>query len=276
MTDPRLSPLPRAMTIAGSDSGAGAGIQADLKTFAALGVYGTSAIVAITAQNTRHVLAIAEVPEEVVAAQIDAVMDDIGTDAVKTGMLSSAPIIATVADRIHAWGIDKVVVDPVMVAKSGDHLLQPAAVSTLKQEILPLALVVTPNLPEAEVLSGQPVTSEDEIRRAAAIIHDLGPRYVVIKGGHRDRNPTDLVFDGVTYTELPGEWIETENTHGTGCTYSSAIAAYLAHGFSPLDAISQAKSFVTEALRAGYRIGEGHSPVNHFFAAQFGAAPTKA
>lgn len=264
---------PRAMTIAGSDSGAGAGIQADLKTFAALGVYGTSTIVAITAQNTRGVLAIAEVPDEVVAAQIDAVMDDIGADAVKTGMLSSASIISTVADRLHAWGIENVVVDPVMVAKSGDHLLHPSAIDTLKRELLPLALVVTPNLPEAGVLSGLPVGTNDEIRAAAAAIHALGPRFVVMKGGHRDRNPTDLVYDGTDYTELPGAWIETANTHGTGCTFSSAIAAWLAHGLPPVDAISRAKSFVTEALRASYPIGQGHSPVNHFFAAQFGAAP---
>ncbi len=273
MTDEghRGSSLPRAMTIAGSDSGAGAGIQADLKTFAALRVYGTSAIVAVTAQNTRGVLAIAEVPEEVVAAQIDAIMDDIGADAVKTGMLSSASIIATVADRLRAWGIDKIVVDPVMVAKSGDHLLQPSAVSTLNRELLPLAMVVTPNLPEAEVLTGLPVTTDSDIRRAAAAIHELGPRFVVIKGGHRERNPIDVIFDGDGYTELPGEWIDTANTHGTGCTYSSAIAGWLAHGLSPLEAISRAKSFVTDALRASYPIGGGHSPVNHFYAARFSA-----
>jgi hydroxymethylpyrimidine/phosphomethylpyrimidine kinase len=269
---PLLGSIPKALTIAGSDSGAGAGIQADLKTFAALGVYGTSALTAITAQNTRAVLAVAEVPEEVVALQIDAVLEDIGADAVKTGMLSSPSIIETVADRIEAWGIEHLVVDPVMVAKSGDRLLQVEAIDALKRRLLPLAKIVTPNIAEAEVIAGRSIQNDDDAKSAAAAIGDLGPHYVVLKGGHRDGEPIDLVFDGDLFIELSAERIETTNTHGTGCTFSAAIAAYLARGVEPIEAIREAKLFVTSALRASYRIGDGHSPVNHFF----GVAPSVA
>lgn len=258
--------VPKVMTIAGSDSGAGAGIQADLKTFAAIGCYGTSVLTTVTAQNTRGVYAIAEVPEEVVIAQIDVVMEDIGAAAAKTGMLSSAAIIGNVTDRLEAWGIRRLVVDPVMVAKSGDHLLQPNAVEALKRELLPLAHIVTPNIPEAGVLSGMPITNDQHAREAARAIHALGPDYVVIKGGHRGGSPVDLVFDGTNMTEIPGRRIDTANTHGTGCTFSAAIAAYLAHGDAALTAIERAKQFISSALEASYAIGEGHSPVNHFFA----------
>lgn len=256
---------PKAMTIAGSDSGAGAGIQADLKTFAALGVYGTSVLTAITAQNTQSVLAIAEVPEEVIALQIDGVMEDIGASAIKTGMLSSASIIDTIADRLEAWGVPNLVVDPVMVAKSGDALLQANAVRSLATNLLPLALVVTPNIPEAEVLAKREIRGEEDAREAAKAIAELGPRYVVIKGGHRGGEPVDLVYDGSGYAEFAADRVDTENTHGTGCTFSAAIAAYLAHGLAPLDAISTAKEYLTGALRASYKIGAGHSPVNHFY-----------
>jgi hydroxymethylpyrimidine/phosphomethylpyrimidine kinase len=254
------------MTIAGSDSGGGAGIQADLKTFAALGVYGTSALTAVTAQNTRGVYAVAEVPEEVVAAQIDVVLEDIGADAVKTGMLSSASIVETVASRIEAWGVDRLVVDPVMVAKGGHPLLHKRAVAALQEQLLPLALVVTPNLPETEILSRITVDSPDTAREAARIIASFGPRYVVVKGGHRQGDATDLVFDGETFTEFSAERIDTPHTHGTGCSYSAAIAAYLAHGLPPLAAIDAAKIWLTSAIRAGYPIGGGQSPVNHFHA----------
>lgn len=268
--DSTIGPLvPKAMTIAGSDSGAGAGIQADLKTFAALGVYGTSVLTAITAQNTRGVYAIAEVPEEVVAAQIDCVLEDIGAGAIKTGMLSSAPIIEAVVDRLQAWGIAQLVVDPVMVAKSGDQLLQPSAVHALRTLLLPLALIVTPNLPEAEVLSGRTIASRTDAYAAAAAIAELGPKYVVIKGGHQDGPPVDLIFDGLTTIELTAERIDTRHTHGTGCTFSAAIAAYLARGYPPVQAISAAKAYLTEALRTSFAIGEGHSPVNHFHAIRF-------
>ena len=256
--------IPKALTIAGSDSGGGAGIQADLKTFAALGVYGTSAITAVTAQNTRMVLAIAEVPEDVVALQIDGVLEDIGAGAIKTGMLSGASIIDAVADRLEAWGIENLVVDPVMISKTGDALLQANAVRSLVTKLLPLALIVTPNLHEAEVLSKRQITSDDDVKSAANAIHALGPRYVVIKGGHRDGPPTDLVFDGQHYVEFSADRVDTTNTHGTGCTFSAAIAAYLALGLGPLESIRLAKEYLTGALRASYSIGAGHSPVNHF------------
>ena len=260
------TPPPKAMTIAGSDSGGGAGIQADLKTFAALGVYGTSVLTAVTAQNTRGVFAVAEVPEEVIALQIDVVLEDIGADAVKTGMLSSASIVRTVADRLEAWGVANLVVDPVMVAKGGHPLLQESAVAALKEHLLPLAMVVTPNIPEAEILSGLAIPSLAAAREAARAIAALGPRIVVVKGGHLAGDATDLVFDGETFTELRAERIDTRNTHGTGCTFSAAIAALLARGFSPLEAIGEAKRWLTEAIRRGYAIGAGHSPVNHFHA----------
>ena len=256
------------MTIAGSDSGAGAGIQADLKTFAAHGVYGTSVITAVTAQNTTSVLAIAEVPEEVIVHQIDGVMDDIGADAVKTGMLSSASIIEVVADRIDAWGVSNVVVDPVMVAKSGDALLHPTAVRALVKNLLPLALVVTPNIPEAQVLSGKSIDDAASEEEAARIIAALGPRFVVIKGGHRDSaEAVDLIYDGTSFERIAGPRIHTANTHGTGCTFSAAIAANLALGAAPDLAIRQAKHYLTEAIRESFAIGAGHSPVNHFFVA---------
>src|SRR5437879_818644 len=204
------------MTIAGSDSGGGAGIQADLKTFQALGVYGTSALTAITAQNTLGVFAVHEIPTEVIAAQIDAVATDIGVDAAKTGMLSSAEIITAVAERIRHWGFDRLVVDPVMVAKSGDRLLREDAVQALISELLPLAMVLTPNVPEAEVLVGRSLETEDQIRQAASDIVDLGPRAVVMKGGHRVGSiATDLLFDGRSFHVFESERIDTPNTHGT-------------------------------------------------------------
>jgi len=255
------------MTIAGSDSGAGAGIQADLKTFAAHGVYGTSVLTAVTAQNTTSVLAIAEVPEEVIVHQIDGVMEDIGADAIKTGMLSAASIIEVVADRIEAWGVVNLVVDPVMVAKSGDALLQPTAVRSMVKLLLPLALVVTPNIPEAEVLSGKRIVDQTTEEEAARIIAGLGPKFVVIKGGHRDsRDATDLIYDGESFERISGPRIETANTHGTGCTFSAAIAANLALGVDPMTAIVRAKEYLSGALRESFPIGAGHSPVNHFHA----------
>jgi len=260
------------MTIAGSDSGGGAGIQADLKTFAALGVYGTSVLTAITAQNTRSVLAVAEVPEEVIALQIDGVMEDIGASAIKTGMLSSASIIATVSDRLEAWGISSLVVDPVMVAKSGDALLQANAIRSLAMQLLPLALIVTPNIPEAEVLSRLEIHGDDDAREAAKAIAALGPKYVVVKGGHRGGDPIDLVFDGDGFHEFETRRVDTDNTHGTGCTFSAAIAAFLAREFEPLEAIASAKDYLTGALRDSYPVGSGHSPVNHFFNVRFAEA----
>lgn len=263
-TVPARARTPRALTIAGSDSGAGAGIQADLKTFAALGVYGCSAITAITAQNTLGVQAYEEVSIPLIEAQIDAVMEDIGADAAKTGMLSSAPIIAAVAERARKWNL-RLVVDPVMVAKGGDSLLQPEAVQSLKTLLLPLAEVVTPNLPEAEVLLGRRIETLDAMRDAARAVRDLGPRHVVIKGGHREEQPVDVYFDGESFVELWAERIQTPHTHGTGCTFSSAIAAYLARGASVADAVTGAKVYITQAIRFAPGIGHGHGPVAHFW-----------
>ena len=254
-----------ALTIAGSDSGAGAGIQADLKTFAAFEVYGASALTAVTAQNTLGVTAIEELSPSLVAGQIDAVVGDLGVDAVKTGMLSSAAIIEVVAGRLRAHGLERVVVDPVMVAKGGDRLLREDAVAALTRLMLPLALVVTPNAGEAEVLSGHAVHSVRDAREAARAVSAMGPRYVVVKGGHFGEDAVDVVFDGERFTELPAKRVPTTSTHGTGCTFSSAIAAGLAHG-RPLEAaIADAKRYVTEAILAAFPVGAGHGPLHHFY-----------
>jgi hydroxymethylpyrimidine/phosphomethylpyrimidine kinase len=253
-----------ALTIAGSDSGGGAGIQADLKTFSALGVYGTSALTAITAQNTRAVTAVFELPSEVVAAQIDAVVADIGADAVKTGMIASSELIRVVAGRVREHRLSPLVVDPVMVAKSGDRLLREEAVEALRRELVPLATVVTPNLPEAGVLVGRAVRSPDEMRAAAADIVGLGARSVVVKGGHLAGDPVDVFYDGERYLELPARRVETSSTHGTGCTFASAIAALLARGQDLEAAIRGAKAYLTAAIEQAYPIGHGHGPVHHF------------
>jgi hydroxymethylpyrimidine/phosphomethylpyrimidine kinase len=251
------------MTIAGSDSGGGAGIQADLKTFQALGVYGASTLTAVTAQNTLGVRAVHEIPTDIIAAQIDAVVEDIGVDAAKTGMLSSAEIIATVAERVRHWRLDRLVVDPVMVAKSGDRLLREDAVQALVRDLLPLAAVLTPNLPEAEVLVGRQLESDEDIRQAARDILDLGPRAVVMKGGHRQGDATDVFFDGHAFHTFSAPRIETPNTHGTGCTFSAAISAGLARGMDVLDAVGAAKHYLTEAIRHSQPLGSGHGPVAH-------------
>jgi len=256
--------IARALTIAGSDSGGGAGIQADMKTFAALGVYGLSALTAITAQNTQRVLAAQDLPPELVEAQIDAVLEDIGADAAKTGMLSSPAIIEVVARCVSRWNL-RLVVDPVMVAKGGDRLLQPEAITTLSTVLLPLAEVITPNLYEAEVLIGQRIETLDDMRAAAQAIFKLGPRYVVVKGGHRAADPVDVYFDGKRFAELRAERISTRHTHGTGCTFSAAIAAFMARGLPVDTAIADAKSYITQAIRHAPGLGSGYGPVGHFW-----------
>jgi len=258
--------VPRTLTIAGSDSGAGAGIQADLKTFAALGVYGTTALTAVTAQNTVGVRAMTALSPDLVAAQIDAVLEDIGADAAKTGMLADASIIKTVAARIRAHGVTQLVVDPVMIAKSGDRLLREDAVQALCEELLPLALVVAPNLPEAAVLAGMSIESRADLEEAARRISARGARYVLIKGGHAPGAPTDVLFDGEEFVDFPGRRVATTSTHGTGCTLSAAIAAYLARGASVVEAVGLAKAYVTAALGAARPLGQGHGPLHHLFA----------
>ena len=259
------SPVPKALTIAGSDSGGGAGIQADLKTFSALGVYGSSVITALTAQNTKDVVEVLETPVEMVRAQFDAVMSDIGADAVKTGMLSSAEIIAEVAAGVRRFGIDNLVVDPVMVAKSGDRLLREDAVGAVLELLLPLTFIVTPNIPEAEVLSGRTILSQAEMVEAARAIHERGARIVVVKGGHLQGDAVDIVFDGSNVERFASPRVNTKNTHGTGCTFSAAITARLAAGRSALDAIADAKHYLYGALLNSYEVGAGHSPVHHFY-----------
>jgi hydroxymethylpyrimidine/phosphomethylpyrimidine kinase len=254
------------LTIAGSDSGGGAGIQADLKTFAALGVYGASAITAVTAQDTQHVYGVVEMEPSFVAQQIDAVLGDIGANAVKTGMLANAAIIEAVAGRLRHWGVLTLVVDPVMVAKGGDSLLRDDAVDALRQHLLPLATVVTPNLPEAEVLVGGKLSTWDDIREAAREIASWGAANVVIKGGHGEGDVvTDLLFDGSDFREYSASRVDTQSTHGTGCTFASAIAATLAKGETVEHSVMAAKAYVTKALQNAYPLGHGHGPVHHFY-----------
>jgi hydroxymethylpyrimidine/phosphomethylpyrimidine kinase len=268
---PSRRSVPVALTIAGSDSGGGAGIQADLKTFAALGVYGASAITAITAQNTQAVSAVFELPPDLISAQIDAVVSDIGADAVKTGMLSSAAIIEAVAAKAREHELRPLVVDPVMVAKSGDRLLREDAVDALRTQLLPLATVLTPNLPEAEVLLGRTLASWDDVRAGARELVALGAQSVVIKGGHlpaeagRDSPATDIFFDGEEFREFTAPRVDTTNTHGTGCTFASAIAAALAKGSDLRGAVALGKAYVTKALQSAYPLGHGHGPVHHFY-----------
>jgi hydroxymethylpyrimidine/phosphomethylpyrimidine kinase len=257
--------LPVALTIAGSDSGGGAGIQADLKTFAALGVHGTSAITAITAQNTIGVTDILELPVELVRKQIAAVVDDIGVQAAKTGMLASAAIIEAVAEAVREHRLSLLVVDPVMVAKGGAKLLRDDAIDALREQLIPLAAVVTPNLPEAEVLLGRRIASLDERKQAARDLVALGASAAVVKGGHAE-DATDVYFDGSQMIELRAERIDTVNTHGSGCVFSAAITAWLARGADPLQATGEAKSFITQAIANSLEIGHGHGPVNPMFA----------
>jgi hydroxymethylpyrimidine kinase/phosphomethylpyrimidine kinase len=255
--------MPIALTIAGSDSGGGAGIQADLKTFAALGVYGASVITSVTAQNTLEVTGIHDLPAEFVVLQLDTVVRDLPVDAIKTGMLSNPAIIRAVSERLNALGIRRLVVDPVMVAKGGAALLRKEAEAELIQGLLPLASVVTPNLGEAEVLAAMPIRNLSDMEQAARRIYEQGPRNVVVKGGHLEGPPVDVLFDGRTFQYFEGERIETKSLHGTGCTFASAIAAELAKGAEVVDAVRSAKAFITEAIRLAEPIGHGFGPTHH-------------
>lgn len=264
---PMNQKIPCALTIAGSDSGGGAGIQADLKTFTAFGVFGMSVLTSITAQNTQSVLGINDLSPEFVELQIDAVLSDIGVDAVKTGMLSNEGIISVVAKKVKQYGIERLVIDPVMRAKGGDVLLRPEAEKALADELLPLAFIITPNLPEAEALSRMEISSVEGMREAARKIKSLGPQYVLVKGGHLEGTPesTDILYDGDYFYSFSSPRIETKNTHGTGCTYSSAICAGLAKGLYIMEAIGNAKNYVTEAIRRSFNLGKGHGPLNHMW-----------
>ncbi len=260
----------RVLTIAGSDSGGGAGIQADLKTFAALECYGMSAVTALTAQNTLGVSAIHPVPPEFAAAQIAAVFEDIGADAVKIGMLYSARLIRVVAEQLRKYEARHIVLDPVMVAQSGDRLLEDDAVGAIREHLMPLAEVVTPNVPEAEVLAGRRITGTADMEAAGQDLARYGSEAVLLKGGHlEEADSSDRLYlcRENRWVTFPAERIASRNTHGTGCTLSSAIAAHLARGEDLEAAVRQAKIYITAALRAGaaYRLGTGHGPVHHFF-----------
>ena len=255
-----------ALTIAGSDSGGGAGIQADLKTFAAHRVYGTSALTAVTAQNTRGVRAWTAISPDLVRAQIDAVAEDIGVEAVKLGMLTNAAIVAVVAAAIRSLRLPNVVLDPVMIAKGGDRLLEEDAVTAIRTSLLPLAEVVTPNVPEAQVLTGSTIGSLEDMRTAARRILDMGPRVVLIKGGHLPgAESIDVAASARESFELRGPRVATTSTHGTGCTLASAIAANLALGLEMREALSRAREYVEGAILHAPRIGGGHGPLNHFW-----------
>jgi hydroxymethylpyrimidine/phosphomethylpyrimidine kinase len=266
--------IPKALTIAGSDSGGGAGIQADLKTFAAFGVYGCSVITAITAQNTLQVTGVESVSPDMVCKQLEAVLSDIRPDVVKTGMMANADIIRTVAVSLRAAPRIPLVVDPVMLSKSYDALLAQDAAGTLKELLFPLADLITPNIPEAEVLTGKALETADDFEQAARQLHSMGARAVLLKGGHRPRiqpegdsgsyEVMDLFYDGLEFHSIRGPWVDTPHTHGTGCTLASAIAAGLAQGLELHPAILQARTYLTKALQQGFAVGQGISPVHHF------------
>ncbi len=253
---------PRVLTVAGSDSGGGAGIQADLKTMLALGVHGMSVIAAVTAQNSVGVQGYWELPVEAVRAQLSSVLEDIGVDAVKTGMLASAALVSTVAEVLASVEVP-VVVDPVGMSKHGDSLLAAEAVTALRERLIPVATVATPNLYEVAQLTGVRVTSEGGLREAAEAVHALGPRWVLIKGGHLEGDPVDLLYDGSSATELRAPRLDNRHTHGTGCTLASAIASFLAVGMDVPEAVKAAKDYVTGAIAHGFALGSGIGPVHH-------------
>ena len=259
--------MKKLLTIAGSDSSGGAGIQADLKTFAALGTYGMSCICALTAQNTKGVTMVTNTPVPMVQAQLEAIYDDVPPDGVKTGMLASPIIVENVANFLSTHSGAPLVVDPVMVATSGDVLLETAAIETYKKKLIPLATLITPNIPEAEVLTGRDIHTEEDMKQAAAQLMDYGCQAVLLKGGHQVMEATDILYDGHTFTRYPGKRIDTENTHGTGCTLSSALAASLAKGKPLTEAVQEAKTYISGAIERAKTdsVGHGHGPVHHFW-----------
>ncbi|MCG3113175.1 MAG: bifunctional hydroxymethylpyrimidine kinase/phosphomethylpyrimidine kinase [Candidatus Manganitrophus sp. SB1] len=259
-------PIAQVLTIAGSDSGGGAGIQADIKAIQANGVFALSVLTSITAQNTKTVVTAFDLPLRVIEAQIRAVFDDFTISAVKTGMLSSKGIVKRVAQLVKEMQVQNLIVDPVMVSKSGYPLLKPEAIAMMKSELFPLAALVTPNIHEAELLTGNKIRTVAEAEEAARKIHLLGGHAVLVKGGHLlEERGCDLLFDGKEITFFRSDFIESQNTHGTGCTYSAAIAAQIASGKTLKQAVQEAKTYVTEAIRHGLSIGHGHGPTDHFY-----------
>ncbi len=257
--------MKKVLTIAGSDSSGGAGIQADLKTFSAHGVYGLSVITAITAQNTQKVMDVLDIDPKMIGKQIDAIFDDMVVDAVKIGMVSQISSICEITGRIKKYRPPNIVLDPVMISKSGYSLLQPEAVNILIEELLPLAYLVTPNIPEAEQIANIKIHDVLDMEKAAKIIYTMGPMNVLVKGGHLSGASTDILFDGEKVTQLTEERIQTKNTHGTGCTLSSAIASNLALGMDSVCAVENAKKYITMTIRYSLNIGKGNGPTNHFY-----------
>jgi len=256
--------IARALTIAGSDSGGGAGIQADLKTFTVRDVYGMSALTAVTAQNTLGVEGIHSIPLEMIEKQIDMVISDIGVDAVKTGMLGTSSVIKLVAEKLREHSVKKLVVDPVMIAKGGARLLENDAASALVTDLLPLATVITPNIPEAEVILGYSIESIDDMVKAAKDLVNLGAKSAVVKGGHLEGEPVDIFYDGVEIYTFPGTRIQTRHTHGTGCTFAACLTAELAKGNTLVKSVETAKAFITAAIKQELGLGQGHGPTNHW------------
>ena len=254
------------LTIAGSDCSGGAGIQADLKTFSAHGTFGMSVVVSVVAENTQRVISVHDLPPEAIADQIDAVFQDISVDGIKIGMLSNSGIMDTVAAKIRQYQPTNLVIDPVMIAKGGCPLMKTSAQNTLIREILPLAYLLTPNIPEAEVITGRTIISTEDMQEAARIIHAMGVANVLVKGGHLQGSATDILFDGKNFSYYESPRIPTKNTHGTGCTYSSAIAANLAKGIDLHESVNRAKQYITGAIINALPIGKGHGPLNHFYA----------
>lgn len=257
--------MKKVLTIAGSDSSGGAGIQADIKTFSAHGVFGMSVITAVTAQNTQGVFAVQDMTPEIIGTQLDAIFSDIDVDAVKIGMVSQIETIKIIAEKLKQYQPKHIVVDPVMISKSGYGLLSPNAKEALIQKLIPLATVITPNLPEAEVITGRRITTIAEMKEAALQIHALGAKSVLVKGGHLEDDATDISFNGREFRSFSGVRINTTNTHGTGCTLSSAITANLAKDLDLNNAISEAKAYITLAIKHSFSIGKGVGPVHHFY-----------
>lgn len=257
--------MKKVLTIAGSDSSGGAGIQADLKTFSAHGVFGMSVIAAVTAQNTKEVIDVQNISPDIIGKQIDAIFDDIEVDAVKIGMISEIEGIKVVSDRLRKYKPQNVVLDPVMVSKSGYSLMNPNSVETLIKELIPIVSVVTPNIPEAEIIANIKIQTVEDMEKSAKIIYNMGPKNVLIKGGHLTGDATDVLYDGKHFVYLKNERINTKNTHGTGCTLSSSIASNLALGMNIKEAVENAKKYITTAIEHSLPIGHGSGPTNHFY-----------
>ena len=257
--------MKKVLTIAGSDSSGGAGIQADLKTFSAHGVFGMSVITAVTAQNTQGVFAVQDISKDIIAKQIEVIFEDIDVDAVKIGMVSQIDTINTIAEELIKYNAKNIVLDPVMISKSGFDLLRPEAKDALIKNLLPIATIITPNIHEARAITGMEIKNINDMERAAKAIFEMGPKNVLVKGGHLEEDATDVLFDGYKINHFKSHRINTKNTHGTGCTLSSAIASNLALGYSIFEAVKKAKEYITVAIEHSLSIGKGVGPTNHFY-----------